>query len=223
MATTAQGADSGRTVLEVETRHGTARVHLGPGDAEARAALVLGHGAGGTVEAPDLVEVERIAVAAGYRVALVEQPYRVRGQRVPPRAPTLDAAWEDVVAALRAGAVAGLPLVVGGRSSGARVACRTADATGAIGVLCLAFPVRPPGKAGAPDRLHELAAVRVPVLVVQGAADPFGRPPAGGVVEVVVVDGDHSLRKGVAAIGPAVEPWLRARVTRGAATTPDGH
>ncbi|EYR63994.1 alpha/beta hydrolase, partial [Actinotalea ferrariae CF5-4] len=124
------------------------------------------------------------------------------------RAPTLDAGWEDVVAALADGPLAGLPVVVGGRSSGARVACRTAAACDAAAVLCLAFPVRPPGRPDAPDRLAELAAAGVPVLVVQGAADPFGVPPVDGPAELVVVDGDHSLRRGLPATAAAVRAWL---------------
>jgi uncharacterized protein len=204
-------ADGGTTTLDVPTRHGPARAHLRGGPPPHRGALVLGHGAGGGVDAPDLVAVTEAAVADGWLVALVEQPYRVRGGRVPPRAPTLDAAWVDLVEALVAGPLRGLPLVVGGRSSGARVACRTASATGAAAVLCLAFPVRPPGRPDAPDRLGELTAVDVPVLVVQGATDPFGLPPADTGAEVAVVDGDHSLRRDLPAVRAAVAPWL-ARV-----------
>ncbi|WP_346266142.1 alpha/beta family hydrolase, partial [Georgenia thermotolerans] len=109
---------------------------------------------------------------------------------------------------LRETDLAGLPLVAGGRSSGARVACRTAGAVGAVAVLCLAFPLRPPGKADRPSRLPELDGAGVPALVVQGARDPFGVPPAGPDREVVVVDGDHSLGKDHAAIRAALERWL---------------
>ena len=123
------------TTHDVPTRHGAARVHLTAPATAARGALVLGHGAGGGVDAPDLREVADVAAGAGWLVALVEQPYRVQGRKGPPRAPTLDGAWEDVVGDLVAGPLAGLPLVVGGRSSGARVACRTAAATGAAAVL----------------------------------------------------------------------------------------
>src|SRR5207247_446380 len=115
----------------------------------------------------------------GISVALIEQPYRVAGRRAPARAPQLDAAWITVVERLRERELAGLPLIVGGRSLGARVACRTAEATGAVAVLCLAFPLEPPRRAGEPSRsrLPELEAVTVPTLVVQGERDPFGMPP----------------------------------------------
>src|SRR6476659_3567457 len=149
-------------VFEIATPHGAARAHLHAVDAP-RAAVVLGHGAGGGVGAPDLVAATDAALAAGVAVALVEQPYRVAGRRSPAPARQLDAAWIAVVEALRAGPLAGLGLVCGGRSSGARVACRTAAETGAIGVLCLAFPLVPPQRTGppAPSRLPELDAVKV--------------------------------------------------------------
>ena len=104
---------------------------------------MLGHGAGGGVTARDLVAAAETAVAQGVAVALVEQPYRVAGRRSPAPAHQLDTAWTAVVERLRSAELEGLPLVVGGRSSGARVACRTAGATGAAGVLCLAFPLQP--------------------------------------------------------------------------------
>ncbi|WP_146900623.1 alpha/beta hydrolase family protein [Cellulomonas aerilata] len=198
--------------VTVTTTHGDARAHVWPADAPV-GALVLGHGAGGGVTAPDLTAAARAAADTGLRVVLVEQPYRVAGRRAPPRAPVLDAAWTEVVAALRADGPAGLPLVVGGRSSGARVACRTAAGTGAAGVLCLAFPLQPAARAGrdpAPSRLPELDAVDVPVLVVQGDRDPFGMPPAAARREVVVLPGDHALRRETAALGAAVRGWLRS-------------
>lgn len=197
-------------MLVVDTPHGPARAHLHPDD-EPRAALVLGHGAGGGVTARDLEAVTAAAGSAGLTVALVEQPYRVAGRRSPAPAHQLDAAWTAVVEHLHAGELHGLPLVVGGRSSGARVACRTASATGAVGVLCLAFPLRPPARAGsgaAPSRLPELDAVRVPTLVVQGASDRFGIPPAAGQRTVVEVRGDHSLRTDLEAVAAAVTAWL---------------
>jgi hypothetical protein len=149
-------------------------------------------------------------------VALVEQPYRVAGRRSPAPARQLDAAWTAVVGALRAGALQGLPLVVGGRSAGARVACRTAEETGAVGVLCLAFPLVPPRRAGSPpaqSRLPELDAVNVPVLVVQGERDRFGIPPAAPGRTVVVVTGDHSLRTGLPRIAEAIRGWLAEALT----------
>ncbi len=143
-------------------------------------------------------------------VALVEQPYRVAGRRSPPRAPQLDEAWVSVVAHLRATELADLQVVVGGRSMGARVACRTAEATGAVAVLCLAFPLEPPRRAGKPaqSRLPELEAVTVPTLVVQGVRDPFGMPPAGTSREVVKVQGDHGLKADVESVAAAVREWL---------------
>src|SRR5436190_20034623 len=135
------------TRLEVETPRGAARVHLHLVD-DPRAALVLGHGAGGGVEAPDLVAAREAAHSEGLSVARVAQPYRVAGRRSPPRPAQLDAAWIAVVEALREDELSELPLIVGGRSLGARVACRTAQATAAVAVLCLAFPLEPPRRAG---------------------------------------------------------------------------
>ncbi|MCU1432439.1 MAG: hydrolase of the alpha/beta-hydrolase fold-like protein [Actinotalea sp.] len=200
----------------VVTAHGPAAVHHRPVEG-ARGLLVLGHGAGGGIGAPDLTAALAAAHEARFSVVLVEQPYRVAGRRAPPRSPVLDAAWLTVVEHVRREAGADQPIVTGGRSSGARVACRTAEATGADGVLCLAFPLRPPrrqaragaaDRAEAPSRLPELEAVPVPVLVVQGARDPFGVPPAGPDRDVVVVTGDHALRSDVGTLRAAVSSWL---------------
>lgn len=199
-------------VLDIDTPHGTARAHVHVA-AQARATLVLGHGAGGGVAAPDLVAVTSVAIAHQVTVVLVEQPYRVAGRRSPAPAHQLDAAWIAVIDELRAGALARLSLVVGGRSSGARVVCRTAEAAGAAGVLCLAFPLQPPRRVGsalAPSRLPELDAVRVPTLVVQGVRDRFGMPPAHGGRTVVQVSADHALRTDLGAVALAVEDWLAA-------------
>lgn len=199
-----------RVVLELETSHGPARAHIHPADNPV-GALVLGHGAGGGVTAPDLVAVTEVAQAERFSVALVEQPYRVAGRRAPAPAQRLDEAWTAVVQQLRDGELRGLPLVVGGRSAGARVACRTAAETGAVAVLCLAFPLHAPGRsaaAGAKTRQHELDAVKVPVLVVQGARDPFGKPAAGRGRRVVTVPGNHSLSADLEAVGAAVRSWL---------------
>jgi len=196
--------------VEVDTPQGPARAHLHLAD-EPRAALLLGHGAGGGVTSRDLVAVTGAARADGISVALVEQPYRVAGRRSPAPARQLDAAWTAVVEHLVSGELSGLPLVVGGRSMGARVACRTAETTGAVGVLCLAFPLRPPRRAGsepAPSRLAELDAVTVPVLIVQGVRDPFGMPSAAERRTVVQVEGDHSLKTDLAAVAAAVRAWL---------------
>lgn len=191
-----------RTIV-VETPVGEARALVtGSGPALA----VLGHGAGGGVAAADLVAVTGALDAAGWTVARVEQPYRVQGRRAPDRAPKLDAAWTAVLAALTDGRTG--PVVVGGRSSGARVACRTAAATGATAVLCLAFPLHPPGRPAA-SRADELALVgRRPLLVVQGDKDAFGTaaefPPG---VHVATVPGDHSLRRTTPVV-EAVVGWL---------------
>jgi uncharacterized protein len=193
--------------MTVQTPHGPARVDLEPVD-EARAALVLGHGAGGGVRAPDLSAAADAARAAALSVALVEQPYRVAGRRSPAPAHQLDTAWVAVVADLRAGPLAGLDLIAGGRSSGARVACRTTQATGAVAVLCLAFPVHPPGRPEK-SRLEELDAVAVPTLVVQGERDPFGMPPEAPGRTVVRVPGNHSLRAATP-VRAAVADWLAA-------------
>lgn len=206
------------TALEIPTPHGLARAHLQLAD-EPCGALVLGHGAGGGVSSKDLVAATRAAERENLGVVLVEQPYRVAGRRSPAPARQLDAAWTAVVGHLAAGALRGLPLVVGGRSSGARVACRTGEATGAAGVLCLAFPLQPPQRRAAaaptPSRLPELDAVAVPVLVVQGDRDPFGVPPAGPQRSVVRVAGNHSLRTDLSAVEEAVRAWLPTTVAAG--------
>ena len=200
-------------MIELDTPHGPARAHL-EAATDPVAALMLGHGAGGGVTGRDLSAVAEAALAVGVTVARVEQPYRVAGRRSPAPARQLDASWTSVAEQLLAGPLSGLPLVAGGRSSGARVACRTAAAVGAIGVLCVAFPLHPPGKGDDPEksRLPELNAVGLPVLVVQGGRDPFGMPPAGPRRVVVVVEGDHSLRGDVAPVGEAARAWLAGLV-----------
>ena len=169
------------------------------------AALVLGHGAGGGVNAPDLVATTNAANSAGLTVALVEQPYRVAGRRSPAPAKQLDAAWVSVIEQLGFE----IPLIAGGRSAGARVACRTYADVDAVGVVCLAFPVHPPGKGDDPtkSRLGELDAVKVLTLVVQGESDPFGMPPDVPGRTVVSVPGNHSLRD-TGAVAAAVSAWL---------------
>jgi predicted alpha/beta-hydrolase family hydrolase len=202
------------TEVMIETPRGPARAHLSfPDGADAAtAALILGHGAGGGVGARDLQAAQRAALAGGWAVALVEQPYRVAGRRAPAPAPHLDEAWTAVVEWLGANELARLPVVTGGRSMGARVACRTAAATSSIGVLCLAFPLKPPQRASAtkpsPSRLGELEAVAVPTLVVQGVNDRFGMPPEGSGRTVVQVAGDHGLKADLPAVESAVADWL---------------
>jgi predicted alpha/beta-hydrolase family hydrolase len=195
-------------IIDVDTLHGLARAHLRLVD-RPRAALVLGHGAGGGIGAPDLVAASDAAARVGVSVALVEQPYRVAGRRAPAPAGQLDVAWTTVVRQLAGAQLRSLPLVVGGRSLGARVACRTAAELGATGVLCLAVPVHPPGRPEK-SRLAELDAVGVQTLVVQGERDPFGIPPPGPRRQVVLVPGDHSLKRGLEAVGDAVQDWLSA-------------
>jgi predicted alpha/beta-hydrolase family hydrolase len=197
--------------LEIPTPHGPARVVVAAPD-DAAGLLVLGHGAGGGIEAPDLLAA---AEAAGPTVAVarVLQPYRVAGRRGPAPAAQLDEAWAAVLAALTR-RFPGVPQVHGGRSSGARVACRGAVVVSPppVGVLALAFPLlAPPRKDGTRgDRTPEIdavAAAGIPVLAVSGDRDRFGVPPTAAHREVVVVRGDHSLR----AKGPirdAVGPWV---------------
>jgi predicted alpha/beta-hydrolase family hydrolase len=204
------------TVLDLDTPHGQARAQLHAVESP-RAALALGHGAAGGVGAPDLRAAMEAALAESVTVALVEQPYRVAGRRAPARAPQLDAAWIAVVDQLRGGELRGLPLIVGGRSLGARVACRTAADSGAVGVLCLAFPLQPPRRsASTPSRLPELDAVAIPMLVVQGERDPFGMPPPAANRTVVQVAGDHGLKSDLEAIGSAVAAWLSGLLEGGA-------
>ena len=214
--------------IEIDTPTGPARAHLhrpaGRVGTDPAGVLVLGHGAGGGIQAADLVAVTAAATAVGWCAVLVEQPWRVAGRRVAPAPARLDAAWVPVVAELRRRSPVG-PLVVGGRSAGARVACRTAIVSGAAGVVAIAFPLHPPGR---PERSRSAeligvagaggagGATGVPVLVVQGRRDAFGTPaqvlavaPAG--VQVVEVDGDHALTAGAAAAAQAVAGWLRSR------------
>jgi predicted alpha/beta-hydrolase family hydrolase len=232
------------TTIEIPTPHGPARAHLRP-VAGARGLLALGHGAGGGVEARDLLTVAAVAQELAISVALVEQPYRVAGRRSAASARQLDEAWSAVIEHLLASALVGaplgaaarrgeaasdggaasgggaaggsaargpFPLIVGGRSSGARVACRTAAATGATGVLCLAFPLQPPIRSGKteppPSRLPELDGVTVPTLVIQGVRDRFGMPPEAPNRTVVTVAGDHALRAEQPMIGAAARAWM---------------
>jgi uncharacterized protein len=194
------------SVLDIDTPHGPARAHLQPAAAPV-GAVALGHGASGGVAAADLVAVAELAGSKRFSVALVEQPYRVAGRRSPAPAPRLDAAWTAAIEHLRGRELAGLPLVVGGRSIGARVACRTAAECGAVAVLCLAFPLHPPGRPEK-TRQPELDAVEVPTLVVQGDRDPFGRPRGGSTRRVITVPGNHGLSADLDAVAAAVGDWL---------------
>ncbi|MEV0000744.1 alpha/beta family hydrolase [Micromonospora sp. NPDC050980] len=195
---------------EIDTPRGPARVRLDPPTAAGGTVLVLGHGAGGDVDAPDLVAVRDAVRGAGAGVALVTQPYRVAGRRAPAPAGHLDEAWTAVLAELRRRLPDVTRWVVGGRSSGARVACRTAGAVGAVGVVALAFPLHPPGRPER-SRADELG-TGLPTLVVNGDRDPFGVPGPGPGVEVVVRPGErHDLRRDPAGTAEVVLEWLAAR------------
>jgi predicted alpha/beta-hydrolase family hydrolase len=198
--------------LEVATPTGLAWADLDRPRGTPVALLAIGHGAGGGVQAPDLLAVSGAALAAQIAVARITQPYRVAGRLAPAPAPRLDQAWLAAVAATRRRRGLGaLPLVVAGRSSGARVACRTASAAGAAAVVALAFPVHPPGKPEN-SRIDELALPTVPVLVVQGDRDAFGMPPSGAAEIVVIAGADHSLKRDPAAVGRAVVEFISRRV-----------
>lgn len=194
------------TSTEIETPRGPAGVRIVEPAGPPVSMLVLGHGAGGGVDAPDLAAVRDAAVAAGVRVVLVTQPYRMAGRRVAAPVGQLDEAWTEVIARIR---VRDLPMIFGGRSSGARVACRTAAPLGAVGVLALAFPLHPPGR---PDksRAGELPDA-IPTLVLNGDRDPFGVPAPTPSVEVIVRPGaTHDLRKDVRTTADLAVAWLRA-------------
>jgi predicted alpha/beta-hydrolase family hydrolase len=170
--------------------------------------LVLTHGAGGGADTPDLLAVRDAAVRLDGAVARVTQPYRARGARAPGSAVRQDAAWLEIISVLRA-RFPGIPLVQGGRSNGARVACRTACAADARAVLALAFPLHPPGR---PDRSRaaELREAGTEVLVVNGDRDPFGVPGSADAATVVVMPGEaHALSRDPAAVGSVVQSWLR--------------
>jgi len=195
--------------LEVPTEKGPGELVLDRPPGALRGVLLLGHGAGGAVDAPDLVAARDAAVGSGVLVARFTQPYRVAGRRAPAPAGQLDVAWLEAVTVLRRRrGLRLLPLVVGGRSSGARVACRTALAAAAVGVVALAFPVHPPGRPER-SRLAELDGAGVPALVVQGERDPFGLPPEAPARRVVVVPGaDHALRRAEPVVASAVPGFL---------------
>lgn len=169
--------------------------------------VVLTHGAGGGVDTLDLRAVRDAALEIGWVVARVMQPYRHAGKKMPPRPPVQDPAWCEVIARLRSEFPG--PLVQGGRSNGARVACRTATEVGAVGVVALAFPLHPPGKP-LNTRVDELRGAGVPVVVINGASDPFGIPDARDAAEVAVLAGEtHSFKRSASEIARVVTPWLQ--------------
>jgi uncharacterized protein len=200
--------------VEIGTGEGPARAEVvRPEAGKPSFLLVLTHGAGADPGSPDLLAVAGVGLGLGGVVALVTQPYRVKGRRAPGSTDRQDAAWVEVIAALRAALGAGLPLIQGGRSNGARVACRTAGAVGARAVIALAFPLHPPGR---PDRSRaaELAAAGTDVLVVNGERDPFGILEGSGKTRVVVLAGEsHPLSRRPGEAGRAAEAWLRELLT----------
>ncbi|MFF4896829.1 alpha/beta family hydrolase [Streptomyces sp. NPDC001068] len=200
-------------------------VGTGAGDARitwheasgARLVLAVGHGAGGGIEARDLQALAAELPRHGVTVALVEQPWRVDGKKIAPAPRTLDTGWRGVWPAL---AAPGLPVVSGGRSAGARVACRTAGDLAAAGVLALGFPLHPPGRPEK-SRAAELLGTGVPTLVVQGGNDPFGKPaefPEGDYTLVEVPAADHGFavakkaditpERAVTIVTDAVAAWI---------------
>ncbi|MFD9791845.1 alpha/beta family hydrolase [Streptomyces sp. NPDC059070] len=202
----------------IETPAGDARItwHRAAG---ARLTLALSHGAGGGIDARDLAALAAALPPRGVTVALVEQPWRVAGKKVAPAPKTLDAGWRAVWPAL---AAEGAPVVAGGRSAGARVACRTARELGAHAVLALSFPLHPPGRPEK-SRAEELLGAGVPTLVVQGGNDPFGKPaefPDGEHELVEVPFGDHGFAvpkrasltqdEALAVITDGVGRWVRS-------------
>jgi len=211
--------------VEIVTSEGAARAGVtwpAGDDQQARDPaflLVLTHGSGGGPDSADLLAVRDAALPLGAAVALVTQPYRVKGRRAPGSPARQDAAWTEIIGALRALGGTGLPLVQGGRSNGARVACRTARAVGARAVLALAFPLHPPGHPEK-SRAGELAQAGTDILVINGKRDPFGIPDQAPRTRVVVLDGEtHALSRKPAMVGAAAGTWLAGlpRLTEAAA------
>jgi predicted alpha/beta-hydrolase family hydrolase len=202
--------------VEIGTSEGPGRVEVErPADGDPVFLLVLTHGAGGGVGSPDLLAVAGAATRLGGVVARVTQPYLVKGRRAPGSPERQDAAWVELIAALRAAVGVGLPLIQGGRSNGARVACRTARAVGARAVIALAFPLHPPGRPGR-SRAAELAAAGTDVLVLNGDRDPFGIPEGSGRTRVVVLAGEtHALSRHPGETGRAAGSWLRELLAPG--------
>jgi predicted alpha/beta-hydrolase family hydrolase len=200
----------------ISTEAGDARITWHPAR-KPRLVLAVSHGAGGGIEARDLQALARALPGHGVSVALVEQPWRVAGKKVAPAPKTLDVGWRGVWPSL---GEPGLPVISGGRSAGARVACRTAVELGAAAVLALSFPLHPPGKPEK-SRAGELLGSGVPTLVVQGGNDPFGKPeefPDGSFELTEVPYGDHGFvvpkraqitqEEAVTVITDAVVKWV---------------
>jgi predicted alpha/beta-hydrolase family hydrolase len=196
------------SMFEIATSHGPARVWLDEVPDPAFL-LLLTHGSNGGVDAADLLAVRDVALGLGGTVARIMQPFRVAGRRAPGTPAKQDEAWLETVAAIRSRTGEALPLVQGGRSNGARVACRTASAAGARGVIALAFPLHPPSNPER-SRADELRSAGVEVLVINGDRDPFGIPDPADATHVEVLPGErHDLDKNPSAIAAVVEPWLR--------------
>ncbi|WP_426567041.1 alpha/beta family hydrolase [Angustibacter sp. McL0619] len=171
----------------------------------------MGHGSATGVEAADLQAVARTLARAGVTVALMTQPYRVERNRSAADQASLDIAWASTWSRVSR---EGVPVIAGGRSAGAQVACRTAGALGAIGVVALAYPIRGPGSRS------ELLRTAAPTLIVQGGADPFGTPaeyprlpPRFELVEVPGADhmfdgGAGGLEGNVTRVTSAVRSWV---------------
>jgi len=202
--------------VEIMTSEGAARADVtwpagdGQRDRDPAFLLVLTHGSGGGPESADLLAVRDAALPLGAAVALVTQPYRVKGRRAPGSPERQDTAWTEIIDALRPVAGLDLPLVQGGRSNGARVACRTAGATGARAVLALAFPLHPLGRPEK-SRAGELALAGTDILVINGSRDPFGIPDEAPRTRVVVLEGEtHALSRKPETAGAAAGAWLAA-------------
>jgi len=202
--------------MDISTASGPARAEIdatpvgGGASGDPQFLLVLTHGAGGGVATKDIMAASRAGLEAGAVVVRVTQPYRVGGARAPGSAQRQDAAWIEIIGALRDD-YPGLPLVQGGRSNGARLACRTAQKAGAAAVVALAFPLHPPGKADDPERsrVGELRAAGVPVLVINGDRDPFGIPDPVDAGQLIVLPGEtHALSRHPEEITNAVASWL---------------
>ncbi|MEV0435698.1 alpha/beta family hydrolase [Nocardia sp. NPDC050413] len=193
--------------MRIETSAGPAEIELDE-VADPAFLLVMTHGAGGGVDAKDILTVRDSALAAGAAVARVVQPYRVAGRRAPGNAVAQDQAWVEIVTALR-DRFPGVSLVQGGRSNGARVACRTAVELGARGVIALSFPLHPPGKPEKSRRDELVSVGDTEVVVINGGSDPFGVPDPADAAEVRVIPKQpHSFRTGFDVIAATVQPWF---------------
>jgi predicted alpha/beta-hydrolase family hydrolase len=212
--------------VEIMTSEGAARARLawppgggprsggaalpedGPQAGDPAFLLVLTHGSGGSPESADLLAVRDAVLPLGAAVVLVTQPYRVKGRRAPGPPARQDAAWAEIIDVLRPVAGPHVPLVQGGRSNGARVACRTARTTGARAVLALAFPLHPPGHPEK-SRAGELSLAGTDVLVINGSRDPFGVPDQAARTRVVVLEGEtHALSREPGVAGAVAAAWL---------------